>query len=234
LEHILLSDVFTPDEVTNILSEFDDETRASMSQLYLGFEPVIERSVGSLISSGAIDLQWIIDPQRNNMLPYLNRYYNLVAREQKKLNVQTSCNVLWIGSGPLPISAILMSPMSHVSITCIDISENAIAEGLRIIHLLGLEESIHVFLNNGADIDASPFDIVLIAVIATPAEDILHNIAKTTGNDCRIVRRVTYGLRTLMYPCENPRLRMTGYSLDRSDSAVGDQIISHVIYDPTQ
>ncbi|QHQ29187.1 putative nicotinamide synthase cyclopropane fatty acid synthase protein [Xanthomonas albilineans] len=107
--------------------------------------------------------------------------------------------ILFIGSGPLPLSAIWFSRILDVHVDGIDISKSAVEESSTLIKVLGLDRSIRIIHRNAVDYDVSNYDMIVIALLAKPKQLLLDNIARTARSDCTIVCRTSFGLRSLIY-----------------------------------
>ncbi|KHD38118.1 hypothetical protein NL50_01000 [Clostridium acetobutylicum] len=229
LDHIILNDVCTEEEENIILSSMNEAARISIQNLYVNFETKIEMSIDDLISNHTDSQKFLFCNTRNLIVPYFKRYRDLVLRENNNLHVTERDKVLWIGSGPFPSSSILLNDLTRCEIHCVDISEKAINNSKRIIKLLGKEKLISVNHQNGIDVDVENYSVIIIGVLAAPIDPIMKNIFEHMNSNTKILKRVTYGLRQLIYPTTQITVKAK-YSLDNDDRAIGDQTISHIIY----
>ncbi|MCC4597248.1 hypothetical protein NRY95_03195 [Xanthomonas campestris pv. phormiicola] len=127
-----------------------------------------------------------------------NRLQRLVRREVSMLRSHPQ-RMLFIGSGPLPLSAIWFNRILGVHVDGVDISSAAVEQSSALIKMLGLDRSIRILHRNAVDYDVSGYDMIVIALLAKPKQLLLDNIARTARSDCTIVCRTSFGLRSLIY-----------------------------------
>ena len=102
-------------------------------------------------------------------------------------------NVLFIGSGPLPLTGVLIHEMTGAHVTCIDCDRKAIAHSHRLLLKLGLHRAVCVSCGYGEEIQAHCYDLIVIALLAKPKAAILANVWRTmrpTATSCVGLRRV--------------------------------------------
>ncbi|AUX23377.1 uncharacterized protein SOCEGT47_039020 [Sorangium cellulosum] len=132
------------------------------------------------------------------------RFRRLIEREVDLLGGAKPARALFIGSGPVPVSAILLHEYLGVPVDCIDIDASAVAQSRTLLERLSLRDRIGVSLTDGAAVDASRHDMVLIALLAKPKAEILAQVSESARPDCRIICRTSLGLRTIVYEPMNP------------------------------
>ncbi len=107
--------------------------------------------------------------------------------------------VLFIGSGPFPLSAIWLNRILGVSVDGIDVAPAAVRESSSLMASLGLENIIGLRHEPERSYDVSEYDLIVIALLAKPKEQILENIHRTARKDCTVICRTSFGLRSLLY-----------------------------------
>jgi len=128
------------------------------------------------------------------------RFERLLRREVSLLTGPLQDRrVLFIGSGPVPISAIWLNRLMGVKVDCVDANPSAIEASRKLIAALGLSDQIWMFQSTGESFDVSPYDIILIALLAKPKNLILQNIHLAAPDDCQVICRTSHGLRQLLY-----------------------------------
>lgn len=132
------------------------------------------------------------------------RFRRLIEREIDLLGGAKPARALFIGSGPVPVSAILLHEYLGVPVDCADVDPDAVAQSRTLLERLSLKDQIRVALTDGAAVDASRYDMVLIALLAKPKAEILAQVSKSARPDCRIICRTSLGLRTIVYEPMNP------------------------------
>src|SRR3989344_121691 len=156
LDHILLTDIISNDEAVDIILRSETTgVLAKSQQLYGQYETFLEESfVNVILHSGDIDL---LDP--NNITQnYLMRYRNLTANEVALADIKPEDRVLFIGSGPLPISnysVILVGVLAQPKQEIINHIEQNTQEGVRV--LARTTEGIREFIYPEAEFTTSRF-----------------------------------------------------------------------------
>lgn len=234
LDHVILSGVISLKAEENIYDHLDGDTKRLIQSLYVAFETDIENSIDQLININKNNASFLFDKNVNVIVPYFQRYINLVKCEQNNLKVSSNDKVLWIGSGPFPSSAMILNSMVHCHIDCVDVSKVAINKSGSLFKNLGLSNSIKVINSNGDKVDSSQYDKILVGVLASPINPVMQNIIKRAKSTAVILKRVTYGLRKLIYPTVPITIPMNDYTSNIRYKASGDQVISHVIYTPNR
>lgn len=129
----------------------------------------------------------------------VTRFRRLIQRETELLGAKPVTRALFIGSGPMPVSAILLHERTGAQVDCVDMDGSAVVQSRRVIAHLGLEANMRVLHADGSGIDASSYDAVLIALLAKPKAEILRHLSAAAREDCRVVCRTATGLRVLVY-----------------------------------
>ncbi|WP_181190512.1 nicotianamine synthase family protein [Bombilactobacillus bombi] len=232
LDHVILSNLLSLEEENEVYEKLDKNVKDEVQNLYVNFETDIENSIDELINIDNKNNEFLFDEKKNVIVPYFQRYIELVKDEQKHFKVKTHDKVLWIGSGPFPSSAMILNSIVGCHIDCIDISDAAVNNSRKLFKNLGLSNLINVIKANGTEIDSSHYDKIFIGVLASPINPIMENILEHSKRNVTLLKRVTYGLRNLIYPTPRITIPMSQYFLNNKYRASGDQVISHIIYYP--
>lgn len=138
-------------------------------------------------------------------------------------------NVLFIGSGPLPLTAVLIHQQTGAHVTCIDCDPTAVARSSRLLSKLHLHDAVSVSCGYGEEVQAGRYDLVVIALLARPKAAILVNIAKALRLDGHVLCRTSTGLKTLLYePTEaifTPALELVGEQIGAGSLAVSTLLL---------
>lgn len=127
-----------------------------------------------------------------------DRFKDLVKNELELMEEHSFESVLFIGSGPFPITAIFLHLYTGKVIDCLEIDKDAADISNTILEKIGLQDKIRIHVGNGCTFDLSHYDVILNALLAKPKVGILQNIRKTNKN-ARLLCRTSYGLRKLVY-----------------------------------
>jgi hypothetical protein len=139
------------------------------------------------------------------------RFRRLLEREVELLEGERPKRALFIGSGPMPISAILLHEYLGVPVDCVDVDAHSVAQSQQLLERLSLRGRLNVAVTDGASVDASVYDVVLIALLAKPKSEILAQLRRSARPGCRVLCRTSLGLRTLIYEPTNLATDLESY-----------------------
>ncbi len=113
-------------------------------------------------------------------------YKKIVIKEIKLGNINDSSNVLCIGGGYFPATAILIKKLTNAKVTVIDNDINTIEYAKKRINKMKLD--INVLFTDGQDIEANSYNIVHIANQVSPKNLVVDKIKKSINNGIILVR----------------------------------------------
>jgi hypothetical protein len=228
LEHVILSDVLTAEEEADVLAGMDPARVQVCQDIFCGLETVIENSFAALALDGGEGLILESDRISEN---YLARYEELARREVALAGIGPGDRVLFVGSGPFPITAIEYCRQTGCRADCADFVPEAIATSREVLRRLSLDGRIRCHQARGEELPASEYSVVLVGVLARPKREIFRNLEATAPAGCRIIARTTFGLRQLIYPAiAIDESRLPGIRRRGESEARGDQVISSYLY----
>ena len=172
-------------------------------------------------------------PGRLDSFPYHDNYRDLVAEEIRALGDSTvQGDVYFIGSGPLPLTAIEFARQTGRGVICIEKDPEAAALSRRVIADLGLSDKVCVREGDGARLDYQGAGLVMIAALVEGKEATLLNIRKTAP-DAMIGIRSAEGLRTLLYdPVDPQEIARNGYRLASQTRATPAIVNTTLFFSP--
>lgn len=138
--------------------------------------------------------------------PYYENYVKLTRIEWNTLlscKFHSSHNVLFLGSGPLPLTGIILAKIYGCNVTLLDISNEAINISKNIIK--GLNLSNISFVNSDAlDFNKyKKFDVIYLAALAGidsgVKKKIIDKIRKESSENVHLVVRSSFGNREILY-----------------------------------
>jgi hypothetical protein len=221
LEHLVLADMLDPQEEHEALTLVGSEALLSSQEIFGPFETTLEESVGARILASSENL---VAPT-NLTMNYLRRYRKLAEAEVALAGIRSGDRVLFIGSGPLPITAVQYALQTGCTVECVEQLLPAVEVSQRVLARLGLEGSVHPSHARGQDCPVDAYDVILVGVLAEPKAEILTHLDEEALPGCRVLCRTTAGVRQLVYPraleFEGNRLRPGEFS-----TAAGDQVLS--------
>lgn len=131
--------------------------------------------------------------------PLWERFVRLLTKEINLLRDLTKGKkVLFVGSGPFPVSAMILNKLTGLELDCVDLNEAAVFASKTLLaqhQITGL----HIKHHPGEDFDYSEYDIIIIALLAKPKDKILDQIAKTGKQNVSVICRTSQGPRTMLY-----------------------------------
>jgi hypothetical protein len=143
-------------------------------------------------------------PNINNLknFIYWDNYEKLVDIELNKLfeivERQRLSSIAFVGSGPLPLSAILLQQQIWRPVVCLDINTEAYNLGKKLIEQYSLQHSLKFVLADGASFHYDGYDLVWIASLVPNKEEVVKRIYETNPNAIVAIRSVD-GIYQLLY-----------------------------------
>lgn len=153
-------------------------------------------------------------PGRLESFPYHDNYRDLVAEEIHALRADAIAgDVYFIGSGPLPLTAIEFARQSGQPVICVEKDAQAAILSRRVIAELGLSDKVSVIEADGATLDYKGAGLVMVAALVDKKDATILNIRKTAPQ-AMIGIRSAEGLRTLLYHAvDQDEITRNGYRL---------------------
>lgn len=139
--------------------------------------------------------------------PYYANYEKLTKLEWHSL---LSCqshddhSVLFVGGGPLPLTAMLLAKLYGQTVTILDYNSAACQAAQSVIAKLGLNHRISVIQSDAATFDGySRFNTIFVAALAGAApqekEKIMRRIKELSPRQAHILARSSWGTREILY-----------------------------------
>lgn len=156
------------------------------------------------------------------------RFVRLLTKELELIGDTNFNSIIFIGSGPFPITAILLHKLTGKKVDCLELHGESADISRKVLKRLGLSDVIQVHEGNGSTFDLSSYDIVLAALLAKPKSRILQNVLTSGKPEAKILCRTSEGLRKLLY---EPTLRdaYKGFNIHASQNAGYDDTISTIL-----
>jgi hypothetical protein len=121
----------------------------------------------------------------------LNKLFEIV--ERKRLS-----SIAFVGSGPLPLSTILLQQQTGKRVVCLDINAEAYDLGKKLIEQYSLQHSLKYVLADGASFHYDGYNLVWIASLVPNKEEVVKRIYETNPNAIIAIRSVD-GIYQLLY-----------------------------------
>lgn len=144
--------------------------------------------------------------------PYINNYRKLVHMEVKAMEMAGALpqRLLFIGSGPLPLSSHLMAEEHGIRVDNLDIDARACRDGEAVCRAMGNRKmgfSHGDVLSMGAE-TLGRYDAIYVAALAgltrSAKSVIFEHLQQHAKDDAILVARSATRLRTLLYPTVEP------------------------------
>jgi len=159
------------------------------------------------------------------------RFVGLIRTEIELAQIEKRDRVLFIGSGPFPISAILLNKLTGCCVDCYE--KNADYAGLssEVISHLGLADEIRVENRKGEYLINSDYSVVVIALLAKPKNEIIKKLTEKISSQTRLICRTSVHLRQAFYEATDSEC-LAPFNIVRMHHAGGNQTISSVLLRP--
>lgn len=191
LERLLLRGDEHKAKFEKLLSYFPEHELAHFHNLYCYWETLLEKRFVKSLDQGVY--RHIVD------YPLYSRFERLIDREVGLLDGYMPQRVLFIGSGPMPITALCLQHRINARVDCLERDAEAIEESSVVLDRLECGDQIKVLHGLGEGFDVSEYDVILIALLAKPKRAILENIVRSCRDDVRIICRTSEGSRCFFY-----------------------------------
>ena len=220
LEALILKKKFTVSEEKTILSyEKVKNSLPLLQQTYETFETDLEQEFVNNFLKGIKKLK--------DYLLY-TRFVKLIKNEINLAKISEKDSFLFIGSGPLPITAILLNMFTKCSVDCYDKNKISVKLSERVIEKLNLSNKIKIYNKKGENLSENKYSVIVIALLAKPKDKILHKVWNESIKGTRIICRTSDGVREVFYERTNPGL-LSEYLPLKKIFAKNDQTISSVL-----
>ncbi|MBD3922282.1 hypothetical protein H8B09_26235 [Paenibacillus sp. PR3] len=140
-------------------------------------------------------------------LPNWNVYKALVSQELAMLRQLNRLDgsaekpkppIVFVGSGPMPISPIIVHLFGDVEVICLEMNVIAYEASRSLLAHLGLESTVSVVLTNGSDYDYSSYSCIFLASLVRNKQEVLEQIRRTCA-DPLVAIRTAEGMKQMMY-----------------------------------
>ncbi|MEW9673846.1 nicotianamine synthase family protein [Ammoniphilus sp. 3BR4] len=168
---------------------------------------------------------------------YWDNYEALIETEIRGLQasdlpytLQPGESVAFVGSGPLPLSAVILAYKVGGRMTCIDVDERACESAKKLIMGLGLEGEIFVECTAGENHDYGRHPLIFMASLVPNKAEVISRI-RLTREDAVLAVRSADGVRELLYePVDEKELSAMGCTLKGRTYADSKIINSTLFY----
>jgi hypothetical protein len=211
--------------------EVEDTVRRDLHSIYESYETNLEEDFAKKALTSYAQL---------SDYRLYRRFSRLVRNECKLVHTTSGDRLLFVGSGPFPISAILFSAISGAQVDCHECSSTACRISKEILNKLGLSGRINIIHKTAQNAslptlespgDYTKYTIIIVGLLAQPKADILHRIRLSIEAHTRLIIRYSEGNRTFLYKgidLEDP-LYSELFELGEKHHAGPDDSVSSVV-----
>jgi hypothetical protein len=221
LERMLLRGEKESHLLAQALSQLEPEELTQFNDLYCLWETKLEKRFVGFLNEGVV--RHYLD------YPLFARFERLIDREIGLLNGYAPKRFLFIGSGPMPITALCLQHRLGVQVDCLERFPDAVEESKTVTSNLGCAGDINIIQGYGEQFDVSEYDTILIALLAKPKRAILENIARSCRPEARIICRTSDDSRSVFYEPTAPESIPPAFDVVTHARAGIDDTISSVL-----
>jgi len=113
--------------------------------------------------------------------------YKKYQKEVKDLDIVKAKNILHIGCGSYPATAIALAHILEAKIVTLDKNPKVIEYAKNIIRKKNLEEKITIALGNAVEYPIKNFDVIIIGGACYPKQKILDHLFETAKPQTKII-----------------------------------------------
>lgn len=220
LEALILKEKLSANEEKDIISYKEVKRALPLLQyFYEVFETNLEEEFVNDFLNGRKELR--------DYLLY-NRFVELIINEKNLAKISEKDCVLFIGSGPFPITAILLSMFTKCFVDCYEKNKIFANMSKKVIEKMSLSNKIKIYNKKGENISENKYSVIVIALLSKPKDKILNNIWNESIKGTRIICRTSDGVREAFYEQTDPIL-LIKYPSTNKVFAKHDQTISSVL-----
>src|SRR3990167_11264017 len=128
-----------------------------------------------------------------------SRYVISLKNEITLAKINSKDNVLFVGSGPFPITAILIHELTHAHVDCVEKNMTSASLSNKVIAFLGYRNSIRVINKDAMHINYARYTMIVFAILAKPLDKLLEIMWYQITPGTRIIYRSAKMIREAFY-----------------------------------
>lgn len=122
---------------------------------------------------------------------YINSYDEIISTEIQQTGITKNDNVLVIGCGSIPVTAILIHQKTQSKITTIDIDIKSVNNAQKYLNRTNLQNNIKIHLADGLSFPLSGFTIIFMLYGIHQPQQLLQRLAQDLPPDTKLILRIT-------------------------------------------
>ncbi|MGI6168710.1 MAG: hypothetical protein ACOYI4_03200 [Christensenellales bacterium] len=171
-----------------------------------------------LIRSLTQRIEWLATHNRLFYKLTAQYYKNIILREARLAHIRENDNLLCIGGGPCPYTAIMLHKLTGVRVTVVDNNQGCVARSQELIKRMRLDKDIHILHNEGDAVNCRGFSIIHLAMQISPKEQVLKSLWQKAQVGAKILVRMPKSALCKFYCCSR-----SGAELACSGSVLHDR-----------
>ncbi len=216
LEKFILSGDQDEAAAARALEGLSREAVARLNHAYAFWEHHLETQLANRMIQGAADI---------SEFPLYERFAALVRSELALISNSRPRRILFVGSGPLPLSAVLIHRLTGSAMDCVGRDAHSAAVSRQVLEQCAIHGAVRVLCEMQAGYPVSEYDLVFIDLHAKPRKAILRTLRKRGRPGCQVLCRTAHGVRQLVYePAADHDMR--GFHRKGQHIAHGPQTVS--------
>ena len=190
-----------------------------LNHAYERFETDLEEEFSATLLAGHTEVK---------QYPLYERFVRLISNEVGLLNLNPGDQIAMVGSGPFPISSIILCVDFGMRVIAVDRNRDAAILSERVVKHLKLQNDIKVECGHGQQLVANDVSSAIIALLAKPKDAILDNVFRNYIRCARVICRTSHGIRQAFY-APTDMMALQPYNIIDTKLATGDQTISSIL-----
>ena len=134
-----------------------------------------------------------------NSFHFYERYIGLINNESKLTKFNEDKTLVFVGSGPLPITLLMFNEVFGCKCIGIEINEEVANLSKKVLKRLDLDNDIKIIVGDETAIADLEYDILMIAAFAEPKDKVFSNVWKLVDEKTPIIYRTYTGMKSILY-----------------------------------
>lgn len=130
---------------------------------------------------------------------FYDKYKGLINNESQLVRFDENKKIVFIGSGPLPLTLIMLNRLFKSKCVGIEMNEEVANLSRDVLKKLGLEGDIEIIVGDERAVKNIDYDIIMIAALAEPKDRVFANIWDVVNEKDPVLYRTYTGMRAILY-----------------------------------
>lgn len=130
---------------------------------------------------------------------FFDRYEGLIKNESQLVKFDENKKIVFIGSGPLPLTLIMFNNIFKSKCIGIEMDEETANLSREVLNKINMEENIEIIVGDEKTIQNIDYDIIMVAALAEPKERVFANVWELINEKTPVLYRTYTGMRAILY-----------------------------------